>query len=38
MKEASDINSYDELRDHAATMGMVFFGLRYGKENASRRR
>lgn len=30
------IKTYDELRDNAATMGMVFFGLRYGRPRVQR--
>jgi hypothetical protein len=37
MNESTHINTYEELRDHAATMGMVFFGLRYGKAHTGRR-
>jgi len=36
MSEARSISTYDELRDHAATMGMVFFGLRYGRARSER--
>jgi hypothetical protein len=32
----TNINTYDELRDSAATMGMVFFGLKYGRPQARR--
>jgi len=36
MREATSINTYNELRDHAAAVGMMFFGLRYGRVRAER--
>lgn len=36
MTESRHINTYDELKDHAATMGLVFFGLKYGKRQINR--